>query len=63
METYAKQLQRRERKIKQAIKRQKEMIRLRRAGKTMQEIGVRYGLTRARISQILQMAQKSSGSK
>ena len=45
-------------KIRMALARQKAMLRLRREGKTLQEIGDEYGLTRARVSQILQMAKQ-----
>ena len=59
MDTYQQQLERRQEKIKKALARQQDMLTLRRAGKTMQEIGDEYGLTRARVSQILQMAEQT----
>lgn len=59
MDTYQQQLERRGEKIKKALARQKDMLRLRREGKTLQEIGDEYGLTRARVSQILLMAEQT----
>lgn len=59
MDTYQQQLERRQEKIKQALERQKAMLRLRKEGKTLQEIGDKYGLTRARVSQILLMAEQA----
>jgi len=58
METYQEQLARKTAKIKEAIERQKDMLKLYREGKSMREIGERYGLTRARVSQIILMAKK-----
>ena len=60
MDTYQQQLERRQEKIKQALRRQEAMLKSYRAGKTMQEIGDEYGLTRARVSQILQMAEQEA---
>lgn len=62
MNTYQQQLDKQKQRIRLALERQREMARLYREGKSMQEIGDMYGLTRARVSQILQiMVKKSRG--
>jgi len=51
-------LQQQAEQIKKAITRQREMMKLRREGATLQEIGTRYDLTRERVRQILKAAEQ-----
>ena len=48
--------------MRQAQRRRKEGLRLRAAGKTLQEIADLWGITRQRVHDILKRAQKVNGS-
>ena len=49
-------LQERAEQLTEAVARQGAIVALRRSGKTLQEIGDRYGITRERVRQILAAA-------
>jgi DNA-directed RNA polymerase sigma subunit (sigma70/sigma32) len=49
-------------RIRQALQRQRTMVKLRREGNTLQQIGDVYGMTRERVRQILKAAEQDRGS-